>query len=251
LADERKGTSCFSREGHDFQSPKARLSNIHGTTELVLFPVTFMNKDLGELEIESSESSNADDLEAALTEDLALALLKQPNLQPEILEKITKNSALMKSRKLKVTVVAHPKTPRHLLLPVLCHLFTFDLMRVALMPTIAADIKVAAEESLINRLEKLSLGEKLSLARRASGRVAAALLNESAPRVIDASLQNPRMTEIAIIKQLTRLKTNQILVEAICNHPKWKLRPEIIVALQDENTGKDQAEEPPALAPKD
>jgi hypothetical protein len=198
-----------------------------------------MNKSLSELETESSELSYADDLEAALTEDLALALLKQPNLRPEIIARISKNRPLMKSRKLKLAVVAHPQTPRHLLLPLLRHLFTFDLMRVALMPTIAPDIKIAAEESLINRLEKLSLGEKLSLARRASGRVAAALLNESDPRVIDAALQNPRLTETAIIKEVTRRKTNQILAEAISNHPKWKLRPEIMVALKQENTATD------------
>jgi hypothetical protein len=213
-----------------------------------------MNKDLletsGGLEIESSESSNADALEGPLTEDLALSLLKQPNLRPEILAKISKNSALMKSRKLKLALVAHPKTPRHLLLPLLRHLFTFDLMRVALMPTIAADIKISAEESLINRLEKLSLGEKLSLARRASGRVAASLLEEPDRLVIDAVLQNSRLTETAIIKQLTRRKTNQILVEAICNHPKWKLRPEIIVALKQENTVTDEAVELSNIVPK-
>ena len=230
--------------------PNARLSNIYGTTESRVLTL-FMNKDLSELETESSEFSSADDLEAALAEDLALALLKQPILPPEILAKITRNVALMKSRKLKLALIAHPKTPRHLLLPLLRHLFTFDLMRVALMPTIAADIKIAAEESLINRLEKLSLGEKLSLARRASGRVAAALLNESDPRVIDAALQNPRLTETAIIKEVTRRKTNQILVEAISNHPKWKLRPEIVVALQGERIGKDQVEEQPTLIPKD
>ena len=200
-----------------------------------------MNRGVGELEIELPESPNADDMGPALTEDFALSLLKQPALSPEVLEKISKNSALMKSRKLKLALVAHPKTPRHLLLPVLRHLFTFDLMRVALMPTIAADIKIAAEESLITRLEKLSLGEKLSLARRASGRVAASLLDEPDRRVIDAALQNSRLTETAIIKQLTRRKTNQILVDAICNHPKWKLRPEIMVALKQENTAMDEA----------
>jgi hypothetical protein len=213
-----------------------------------------VNKDLletsGGLEIESSESSNADALEGPLTEDLALSLLKQPNLRPEILAKISKNSALMKSRKLKLALVAHPKTPRHLLLPLLRHLFTFDLMRVALMPTIAADIKISAEESLINRLKKLSVGEKLSLARRASGRVAASLLEEPDRLVIDAALQNSRLTETAIIKQLTRRKTNQILVEAICNHPKWKLRPEIIVALKQENTVTDEAVELSNIVPK-
>jgi len=210
-----------------------------------------MNKDVGELEIESPESSDVDDLQAAFTEDLALSLLKQTNLRPEIIARISKNSALMKSRKLKLAVVAHPKTPRHLLLPILRHLFTFDLMRVALMPTIAADIKIVAEESLINRLEKLSLGEKLSLARRASGRVAAALLNEPEPRVIHAALQNARLTEAAIIKAVTRREANHILVEAIFNHPKWKLRPEIIVALKEENMSTDGAREQASIVPED
>ena len=213
-----------------------------------------MNNDLpgasSKIEIEFSESPEADDLKAELTEDLALSLLKQPALQPEILEKVTKNNALMKGRKLKLALLAHPKTPRHLLLPLLRHLFTFDLMRVALTPTIAADIKVAAEESLINRLEKLALGDKLSLAHRASGRVAAALLNESDPRVIDAALQNPRLTETAIIKEVTRRKMNQILAEAISNHPKWKLRPEIIVALKQENTAMDKSVELASIAPE-
>ena len=53
-----------------------------------------MNKDLpgtsSKIEIEFSESPEADDLKAELTEDLALSLLKQPALQPEILEKVTK-----------------------------------------------------------------------------------------------------------------------------------------------------------------
>jgi hypothetical protein len=209
-----------------------------------------MNKDLSKIEIESSESSTTNDLKAELTEDLVLSLLKKPILPSEILGLIAKISALMKSRKVKLALVTHPKTPRHLLLPLLRHLFTFDLMRVALMPNIPADIKVAAEESLINRLEKLSLGEKLSLARRASGRVAAALLSEPELQVIDAALQNARMTETAIIRQLTRRKTNQILVDAICNHPKWKLRPEIMVALKQENTAMDEAVEPASIVPE-
>jgi hypothetical protein len=213
-------------------------------------PVTYIEIKVDEVKNESPGSPTKEVLKPELTEDLALALLKQPNLPSEILEKITKNRALMRSRKLKLALVTHPKTPRRLLLPLLRHLFTFDLMRVALTPTIAADIKIAAEESLINRLEKLSLGEKLSLARRASGRVAASFLDEPDRRVIEAAFQNSRLTETAIIKQLSRRKTNQILVEAICNHPKWKLRPEIMVALKQENTATDDVVEPASTVPK-
>ena len=52
------------------------------------------------------------------------------------------------------------------------------------MPVVPTDIKMAAEDSLINRLERLAQGERLTLARRASGRIAAELLFDSEPRCI-------------------------------------------------------------------
>ncbi len=189
------------------------------------------------MEANSAAFLTGDPLQSEFTEDLALSLLKRPDLQPELLEKFAKNSTLMKSRKVKLALIQHPKTPRHVLLPLLRHLFTFDLMRVALTPTIAADIKMAAEGNLIIRLEKLSLGEKLSLARRASGRVAAALLNEPEPRVIDAALQNGRLTESGVVKELSRRRANPQLIKTICTHPKWCVRREISIALlRNENT---------------
>jgi len=104
-----------------------------------------------------------------LTEDLALALLQHHDLPPETLERLS-SSAAMKSRKVKLALVEHPRTPRHISLPMVRHLFTFELMQVALAPVTPADVKIAAEESLIHRLETVSEGERLSLARRASGR---------------------------------------------------------------------------------
>ena len=130
----------------------------------------------------SPESLTAAASDLGLTEDLALVLLKRADLPAQALEKLSKNGSVMKSRKVKLALVEHPKTPRHISVPTVRHLFTFDLMQVALTPVVPADIKMAAEESLINRLEKISQGERLSLAHRASGRVAAALLLDPATR---------------------------------------------------------------------
>src|SRR5271154_3440649 len=160
---------------------------------------------------------------STLNEDLALALLKRNDLPPEAIEQLSKNSGVMKSRKVKRAIVAHPKTPRHIAVSIIRQLFTFDLMHVALLPTLAGDLKVAAEEALIKRLEAISSGEKLSLARRASGRVAGVLLLDPDPRIIRAALQNPRMTEALIVRALTRPGVPSALVLAVCNHPKWSL----------------------------
>jgi len=169
--------------------------------------------------------------EPALNEDLALSLLKRNDLTAELIEKLSKNSAVMKSRKVKRAVVAHPRSPRHVAVSILRQLFTFDLMQIALLPTLAGDLKVAAEEALIRRLEAITPGEKLSLARRASGRVAGMLLLEPDPRIIRAALENPRMTEVVISRALTRTGVSPALVLAVCGHAKWSLRREIRVAL--------------------
>ena len=137
----------------------------------------------------------------------------------------------MKSRKVKRAVIAHPRTPRYIAISLIRQLFTFDLMQVALLPALAGDLKIATEESLIKRLETISSGEKLSLARRASGRVAGVLLLESDPRIIRAALENPRMTEALLVRGLTRLRASSALVLAVCNHSKWSLRREIRIAL--------------------
>ena len=191
--------------------------------------------------------------DAALTEDLALSLLKQSDLPTQVLDRLSRNRGLMKSRKVKLALVEHPRTPRHISIPMVRHLFTFDLMQVALTPVVPADIKMAAEESLINRLERLSQGERLSLAHRSSGRVAAALLLDPEARVIHAALENSRLTESAVIKALLRRDAPAAFVSAVCHHSKWSPRREIRIALlRNEKTPLARAVEfarslPPAL----
>jgi hypothetical protein len=188
-----------------------------------------------------------------LNEDLALALLKRSDLPAEALERLSKNGAVVKSRKVKLALVQHPRTPRHVSLPMVRHLFTFDLMRVALTPMVPADVKMAADEALINRLETISVGERISLAHRGSGRVAGELILDSEPRVIHAALENPRLTEAFVIKALMRADAPAAFVEGVCHQAKWSVRREIRIALlRNEKTPLARALEfarslPPAL----
>jgi hypothetical protein len=168
---------------------------------------------------------------SSLNEDRALTLLKQGDLTPEAIEQLSKHRTLMESRKVKRAIVAHPRTPRYLAVWLVRQLFTFDLMQVALLASLAGDLKIAAEDALIKRLEAVSSGEKLSLARRASGRVAGVLLLEADARIIRAALANPRMTEALITRALTRPAATSALVLAVCNHAKWSLRRDIRIAL--------------------
>ncbi len=188
-----------------------------------------------------------------LTQDLALSLLKCADLPAEALEALSRNASIAQRRKVRFALVGHARTPRHVSLPMLRHLYTFDLMQLALKPVVPADVKRAADEVLVTRLETISSGEKLSLARRASGRIAAELLGEKEARVLQTALENSRLTESSIVKALVRHDASAALVQAVCHHPKWSLRREVRIALlRNEKTPLARALEfartlPPAL----
>jgi hypothetical protein len=168
---------------------------------------------------------------AALSEDLVLAHLKDPGLSVATIEEISKNGTLLRSRKVRLAVAAHPRTPRRIVLRLIRELYTFDLMQFSLLPTVAADMKRFADDLMVGRLASVSLGERISLARRSSGRVVAALLLDRESRVWQTALENSRLAESALVKALLRPEASPAFVKAVCQHAKWSVRPEIRVAL--------------------
>ena len=69
-----------------------------------------------------------------MNEDAALSLLKRADLPTDVLEQLGKNRSVLKSRKVKLALVEHPKTPRHVSLPLVRQLYTFDLMQLRSRP---------------------------------------------------------------------------------------------------------------------
>jgi hypothetical protein len=178
----------------------------------------------------SSEVENPSSSEP-LTEDLALAQLADRDLSSDTIEQITRNSALIKSRKVRLALASHPRTRRRIALRLIRELYTFELMRFALMPAAAADLRRIADELLLSRLASITLGERIALARRSSELVAGALLLDKENPVWQAALDNARLTESAVVKALQRSSATPALVGAVCHHAKWSVRPEIRVAL--------------------
>jgi len=167
----------------------------------------------------------------AHNEDQALARLKDRDLAAEAIEEISQNAGLMKSRKVRIGMAAHPKTPRRIALRVIREFYTFELMQFAMTPAAAADLKRIAEELLVSRLAGMTLGERISLARRSSTLVAGALLLDKESQVWQPALENPRLTEAAVVKALQKAGVSGAFVEAISHHSKWSVRHEVQVAL--------------------
>lgn len=167
----------------------------------------------------------------ALTEDRALAELEHRDLPAGRIEQISQSSGLRKSRKVRLALAAHPHTPRRLALRVIRELYTFELMQFALTPAAPADLRRVADELLVAKLAGVTLGERISLARRSSEMVAGALLLDKETPVWQAALENSRLTERAMMKALQRSSAMPAFVEAVSHHPKWSVRPEIRLAL--------------------
>jgi hypothetical protein len=185
--------------------------------------------------VESAASNLFPRLEAAaestLTADLALAIVKDRSLSSEVIEQLNRNTAVMKSRKVRIALAAHPRTSRRIALGLIRDLYTFDLMQFSLIPTVAADLKHVADGILVGRLASITLGERIALARRSSAMVAAALLLDAESRVWQTALQNPRVSEASVVKALLRPCATPAFVKAVCHHAKWSLRPEVRYAL--------------------
>src|SRR5258707_3500338 len=146
----------------------------------------------------------------ALDETQVCLLLERKDLPGEILEEIARRKALLKSYRVKRALAFHPRAPRLVSLRLLRDLYLMDLVQVAILPGVSAELKRNAEEQLIVRLPQLPLGQKITLARRGPAPVAGALLAEGHAQIASIVLDNPYLTEAQILKALSREKLPEI-----------------------------------------
>ncbi len=167
----------------------------------------------------------------ALDETQLCLMLERKNLPGEILEEVARRKALLKSYRVKRALAFHPRTQRLVSLRLLRDLYLMDLVQVAILPGVSAELKRSSEEQLLARLPQLPLGQKITLARRGPARVAGALLAEGHAQTIPIMLDNPYMTEAQILRVLSREKLPAPVIPAIVQHRKWSISYNVRLAL--------------------
>jgi len=160
-----------------------------------------------------------------------LRLLERKNLPHEVLRELARHREVKRNYNVQLALVRHPKTPRLVSLPILKFLYLFDLVRVAQTPAVPADVKMVAEETILKKLDGMPRGERISLARRGTGRVAAGLLLNSDLALIRAALDNPYLTEGHILKVLAREGLPPVVVEQVAHHERWSHHYHLRLAL--------------------
>ena len=167
----------------------------------------------------------------AVEEPHVIQMLERLDLSANVLAGIAEKGKWTASEGVRLRLARHPRTPRRFALALLRQLYLFDLVRLSLLPSTPAEIKRVAEELIVTRVPHLPVGQKLTLARRGTSRVAGALLAEGHPQAIKLTLANAFLTESQILKVLAKPGVPERVVAAIAQHPKWSVQYNVRVAL--------------------
>ncbi len=166
-----------------------------------------------------------------LVEDHLLALLRRRDLGEDLLKAVHGLPQVGTSHRLRVALALNPGTPGPIVLNLLPHLHLFELLDLCTLPGVTADQRVAAERAILQRLPTTELGNKLTLARRGTPDLVAALLREGVPGVVGVCLGSSRLKEVAILQFLNGATATAETISQIARHPKWKGRPNIRLAI--------------------
>ena len=171
------------------------------------------------------------DLGDALTAGDARRVLRNPFATGEVIEALMGARRLAASYDVRSAIARHRRTPESVALRFVSGLFWRDLLEISVDMRISPAVRRVAEKYLTRRLARLTTGEKITLARRATGEVLAHLRDDPSLRVIKALLENPRLTEAALLPMAASEKTLPRILDLVARNPRWGPRYEIRLAL--------------------
>lgn len=171
-----------------------------------------------------------EDAGAGLSEAEALAVLANPHCTPAVCQLIASTQALTSHYSVRVALVGQKATPQAEALRFLHFLFWPDLLRLSLDVRIPAPVRGALDRQLLARAEKLSLGERVTAARRCSHELAVWFLFDQ-PRVFHALLVNPRLREDDLLMLINSTRVTKEKLTTIGSDRKWGCRYAIRKAL--------------------
>lgn len=158
-------------------------------------------------------------------------ILRNPYCASEAVELLARQERLLAYYEVRRELALARQTPEALALRLVPGLWWRDLMLLSLDARLAPLVRRAAELNLVARLPKLAVGEKVSLARRASGGIFSHLRNDPNPRVITALLDNPRLTEGLLLPLVASATASPLVLQLIAGDPRWGPRYPIRLAV--------------------
>ena len=160
-----------------------------------------------------------------------MLLLRNSSAPADLLERIAADRDWSSHHELRRGLARHPRTPLVTARNLLPHLYWKDWIEIAADPAANPVVRRQAERMLLARLDDLSLGERIALARRATRSLVRALLKQTELRVIDALLGNPRLIELDVVALAAGASAPVEVLVRLAGHPVWGRRRSIRLEL--------------------
>jgi hypothetical protein len=166
-----------------------------------------------------------------LSPDTVSLLLRNPHVTDRIIERLLSQRRLLVHHRVRLELAAHPKTPEVHALRFVGGLFWRGLLAISGDPRARPRIRRAAERHLLNRIPGLAAGERMAIARRAGPLLVSQLRLDPEPKVVEALLENPRLTEGALMPLVTADQARPEILTLVARDRKWGARYPIRLAL--------------------
>jgi len=157
--------------------------------------------------------------------------LRNPYVTAEVVGELAAQERLLAFYEVRRDLARCRVAPEMLSLRLVGGLYWADLMAIGLDTRLHPRLRRAADQHLLARLPGLSVGEKVSLARRAAPAILAQLRHDPTPRVIAALLDNPRLTEGSLSPLVHGEATPAPVLELIAGDRRWGVRYPLRLAL--------------------
>jgi len=164
------------------------------------------------------------DHEHKLTSQDALRILKNPFLSERTIRIVLEIKSVLVSEKVRVGLAGHRRTPEARALRLVTSLFWRNLLAVGADIRVRPSVRRAANRRLAERLPALAVGERMALARRAGQGLIATLRHDTSPRVIQALLENPRLTEGHLMPLVSGENSRAEVLGLLAENRKWGSR---------------------------
>jgi hypothetical protein len=166
-----------------------------------------------------------------LSPEVVRAALADPFVTAEAIEAFAGEPRLLAFYEVRRELARHPRSPQHVATRLLAGLYWRDLAEIALDTRLHPRLRHEADLCLGQRLGGLSVGEKMSLARRASPALLGQLRNDPSPRVVAALLENPRLTEGLLAPLAASELAQPAILDLLARDRRWGVRYDLKLAL--------------------
>ncbi len=168
-----------------------------------------------------------------LDELQVLEVLRNPHCTLEIAVQIADSPHWTGSHGVRELLVGHRGFPLARAMSLLPTLPWTSLLQLAQVPRTPPVVRRQAEKKLLDRLTKMTLGEKIALARRAHRPLLQSLMTTSDEQVLSALLDNPRVVENDVILMVNTSPAPPEFYFTLGRHHRWSLAYGVRLALAE------------------